>query len=309
MPKLSIIVPVYNVELYIRRCLDSILSQTFDDFEAIIIDDGSLDNCWAIIDEYAQHDNRIIAIHQKNKGVSAARNTGLKIAKGEYIGFVDPDDWIEPDMYLKLVHHIELENCDIASCSWSENDDMGNEKPYVSRLHSHVMSGSDYIKHLFDMPPSISGSAWSKLIRKDIITCEFSTEYTICEDNLFVAQCCANCRKAIYINEPLYHVYARINSATRKRPGIVVYGLPARKEIIQIASGVSRESGMLAEKLFLDQCMAYSGKSINKEYSKYANNIFKKYMFENASSVIQNKKISIKQRIYYFLKFLMMLEV
>ena len=94
MPIISIIVPVYNTEAYLRRCLESILTQTFTDFECILIDDGSLDNCPMICDEYATKDNRIIVIHQKNSGVSIARNIGLNVAKGEWINFVDSDDWL-----------------------------------------------------------------------------------------------------------------------------------------------------------------------------------------------------------------------
>ena len=87
----SIIVPIYNVEKYLSKCIDSILAQTYNDIEVILVDDGSPDNCPKICDEYAQKDNRVIVIHQKNAGVSAARNAGLKAAHGEYIGFVDPD--------------------------------------------------------------------------------------------------------------------------------------------------------------------------------------------------------------------------
>ncbi|MDR2409141.1 MAG: glycosyltransferase, partial [Bacteroidales bacterium] len=95
MTVLSIIVPVYKVEPYLRRCIDSILAQTFTDFECILIDDGSPDGCPAICDEYAEKDKRIMVIHQENEGVSAARNAGLDIAKGEWIGFVDSDDWCD----------------------------------------------------------------------------------------------------------------------------------------------------------------------------------------------------------------------
>ena len=93
-PLLSVIVPVYNVEKYLSRCIDSILSQTFTDFELILVDDGSPDNCGSICDEYAKKDKRIIVIHQQNRGVSSARNKGLDIARGEYVTFVDSDDQI-----------------------------------------------------------------------------------------------------------------------------------------------------------------------------------------------------------------------
>ena len=108
MPEISIIVPVYKVEKYIYRCIDSILAQTFTNFECILIDDGSPENCPVICDEYASKDSRILVIHQKNTGVSAARNAGLNMARGEWIGFVDSDDWIEPDA-LELLYKKQQE--------------------------------------------------------------------------------------------------------------------------------------------------------------------------------------------------------
>lgn len=113
MPKLTIIVPVYKVEKYIHQCIDSILNQIFTNFELILVDDGSPDKCGAICDEYAKKDNRIIVIHQDNSGVSAARNTGLNNARGEYISFIDPDDWIDSDMYYDCLEYMENNNLDI----------------------------------------------------------------------------------------------------------------------------------------------------------------------------------------------------
>ena len=103
MAKVSLVIPVYGVEKYIHQCLDSIINQTFTDFEVILVDDGSPDNCPQICDEYAQKDSRIKVIHKKNGGVSAARNDGLKATSGEWVYFVDSDDWIEPDALEKLV--------------------------------------------------------------------------------------------------------------------------------------------------------------------------------------------------------------
>src|SRR5665647_2657921 len=101
-PLISIIVPIYKVENYIRNCVDSILNQTYKNLEVILVDDGSTDNCGNICDEYSLKDNRIKTIHKKNGGLSSARNAGLDVAKGEYIGFIDSDDWIEKDMYESL---------------------------------------------------------------------------------------------------------------------------------------------------------------------------------------------------------------
>ena len=94
-PKISIIVPVYKVEKYLHKCIDSILAQTFKDFELILVDDGSPDNCGKICDEYAKRDNRIVVVHKENGGQASARNRGINIARGDYIGFVDSDDWID----------------------------------------------------------------------------------------------------------------------------------------------------------------------------------------------------------------------
>ena len=101
--KISVIIPVYNVEPYLRKCLDSVINQTYRNLEIIIVDDGSPDNCGAICDEYAARDDRVIVIHKKNGGVSAARNDGIRIASGKWITFVDPDDWCEPDYYEMLI--------------------------------------------------------------------------------------------------------------------------------------------------------------------------------------------------------------
>ena len=131
MPKLSIIVPVYNVEKYIRKCIDFILGKTFKDFELILVDDGSPDNCGEICESYARNDNRIRVIHRANGGLSAARNTGLSYATGKYIGFVDSDDYVSPVMYEKLINSIEKHNADICKCGYNEFDDLGIRRKLV----------------------------------------------------------------------------------------------------------------------------------------------------------------------------------
>lgn len=115
-PLISVIVPVYKVEPYLRKCLDSIVGQTYRNLEVILVDDGSPDNCGAICDEYAAKDSRIIVLHQENGGVAAARNTGLAAASGDWLGWVDPDDDIEPDMYEHLLTHALAHSVDMAVC-------------------------------------------------------------------------------------------------------------------------------------------------------------------------------------------------
>ena len=117
-PLISIIVPVWNVDQFLEKCLDSLLCQTYDNLQIILVDDGSLDASGQICDIYAKKDRRIEVIHQENAGVCNARNTALRHVKGDYIGFVDPDDWAAPDMFEYLLQGIERENADIACCHY-----------------------------------------------------------------------------------------------------------------------------------------------------------------------------------------------
>ena len=104
---ISVIVPIYKVEAYLRQCVDSILAQTYTDLDIVLVDDGSTDNCPAICDAYARKDARVQVVHKPNGGLMSARQAGLRVAKGEYVGFVDGDDWIEPDMYEKMMALME----------------------------------------------------------------------------------------------------------------------------------------------------------------------------------------------------------
>jgi len=116
MEKISVIVPIYNVEKYLRRCIDSIINQSYENLEIILVNDGSLDNSSAVCEEYKKNDNRIIVIHQENKGVSAARNAGIDLHSGKYISFVDSDDWIDRDMIYSLYHNLIKYDADISVC-------------------------------------------------------------------------------------------------------------------------------------------------------------------------------------------------
>ena len=122
-PKISVIVPVYNVEKYIKKCLDTIISQTFSDIEIICVNDGSTDSSRKILEEYKNKDSRIIIIDKKNGGLSSARNAGMKVAMGEYISFIDSDDWIEETMLEKLYNNMTTLNTDITICAVHQFDE------------------------------------------------------------------------------------------------------------------------------------------------------------------------------------------
>lgn len=112
-PKVSIVVPIYNVEKYLKNCVDSLLNQTLEDIEIILVDDGSPDKSGEIADEYMRNEKRIKVVHQSNAGLGPARNSGMAVATGEYIGFIDSDDWTQPEMFERLYEAAVLENADI----------------------------------------------------------------------------------------------------------------------------------------------------------------------------------------------------
>ena len=162
MPEISVIVPVYNVEKYLPACLDSILEQTFKDFEVICVNDGSTDESATILAEYAQKDNRIKVISQKNKGLSGARNSGMKVAAGEYTCFVDSDDRIPPHALKTLLQIAQTSQSPVVMSEKKLSQPILNLAPVHWKVHTRVMP--DFVQNRH-----ISSSAWNKLYRTDLI--------------------------------------------------------------------------------------------------------------------------------------------
>ena len=148
---LSIIVPVYNVEQYLPRCIDSILNQTFATFELILVDDGSTDRCSIICDEYTKKDNRIKVIHKKNGGLSDARNVGIEKAKGKYISFIDSDDFIIDKTYEILVLEAEKNNLDVITGNAINYYSAKKAKPKIKKrsFEKKIMTGREFLKNFF----------------------------------------------------------------------------------------------------------------------------------------------------------------
>ena len=196
---ISIIVPVYNSEKTLARCLDSILRQTYSDYEIILIDDGSIDSSFCIIEKYATSHPNIVAIRKENGGVSSARNKGLDLAKGDFVCFVDSDDYIEPN-YLEDLHNcISNNDTDIALCLISRS----NAK--VSSTNISYNSKDDIIISILNNDEQNAGPC-NKLFRKDIIgNLRFAEDIFLGEDTLFCVEYAKKCSTAIRINKVLYH--------------------------------------------------------------------------------------------------------
>ena len=222
MPKISVIVPVYKVEPYLRRCVDSILAQTFSDFELILVDDGSPDGCPAICDEYAKMDDRVRVIHKANGGLSDARNAGLDVAVGEFISFVDSDDYVSNEYLQKMFDIAERMNADFVACGvinvWSDH-----EEKWPDLKNSLLFSKSELIrsyspqnKHLL-MP-----TACEKLYRRKIFDTIRFTVGIIFEDFDIQLRIIEQSSTIVILNEHLYY-YVRerdksiLNSSYSKR--------------------------------------------------------------------------------------------
>ena len=206
-PLLSIIVPVYDVENYLQKCIDSILAQTFTDFELILVEDGSPDNCPALCDAAAAKDARIRVLHQKNGGLSAARNAGLDAARGAWIGFVDSDDYIAPEMYETLYKAVQSTGADLALCDYAEVDEAGVpcQSMHV-RLGKKDFTGRELLKNATD---SMIQPAWNKLYRRAVFAQLRYPEGKLNEDLFLIPKICLQIQKAVVVPKALYYYVQR----------------------------------------------------------------------------------------------------
>lgn len=253
-PKVSIIVPVYNVEQYLHRCLESISSQTFTDWECILIDDGSPDKSGAICDEYAEKDSRFRVIHQKNKGVAAVRNVGISLANGKWICFVDSDDWIENE-FLELLYQKACEsNACIVGCNSldeTENGDFVNEQ-------NIDIDNFDLIENL--LRNKLHGGLCLYFIKHERFkNISFVEGMNICEDLLVSIKLFVNKPKTSHISKPLYHYTAsNTNSITRS--------VFSKEKCLQLVKSAELIEQVLKENQIYDEHI--SGIILRKKYIK-----------------------------------------
>lgn len=213
----SIIVPVYNIEQYIERCIRSILSQTYNQIEVILIDDGSKDKSGDICDKYAQEDSRVRVFHKENGGVSSARNLGLKEAHGRYIGFVDGDDYISSEMYQKLIELIEKYDADISIVGFANESSDGKFQRYCETEGEILLSQHEQMECLLKNK-YFSCSCCDKLFKKELVTgLQLDETITNYEDLKFCFEAMGRSEKAVFISEPYYYYCSNNDSATTSR--------------------------------------------------------------------------------------------
>lgn len=209
-PEISIIIPAYNEEKNIARCLNSVLAQGFTNFEALCIDDGSTDSTAEIIKSFAEKDERIILLKNPNKGVSSARNFGIENAKGNYIGFVDSDDFIQPQMYEFLYRAVTENNCDFSVCKYKKTSEI---KEKIFEYKTENFYPENFIKN-FDETELVFSSACTKLISKKFLNDIRFKNFKIGEDTIFNSELYSKSSLSILISAELYTYYVNTQSVS-----------------------------------------------------------------------------------------------
>ena len=207
----SIVVPIYKVEQYLRECVDSILNQTYENLQVILVDDGSPDRCGEIIEAYKKVDSRIVTVHKENGGLSSARNEGMKFATGEYIAFIDSDDVLNKNYVMRLVGISQTFDSDIAACSFEPFE---NKIPDDNKQSDYKTLQLDSKQTIFEMYKnnSIGWSAWNKLYKRSLFEGIQYPFGVICEDKATTYKLYLKAHKISYTYEPLYYYRIRNNS-------------------------------------------------------------------------------------------------
>lgn len=214
---ISIITPVYNSEKFLKKCIDSILNQTYSNFELILVDDGSADKSPQICDEYARKDSRIVVIHQKNQGQAVARNKALDICKGDYISFVDSDDYVHPQMLEVLMNTMQKSNAEIVVCDYVQGYDTDfnwNENDIVNDFT--LFDGKTFLSNCLIGKTGKNWLLWDKIYKKTVFNDIRLPEGRIYEDNATVYKLIYGANKVAYSNNVLYYYFTNPESTVNK---------------------------------------------------------------------------------------------
>lgn len=305
--KVSIIVPVYNVEKYLERCLESLINQTYKNIEIIIINDGSTDNSLRILKEYERIDSRIKLIDKNNEGLSQTRNVGINISTGEYITFVDSDDWIELDFLKKMINLIEESNGDVAICSYVReynekaiNKDLGfgdivifDKDEVKSKLYRRMIGPiGDELKNPENLDSLIT--AWGKVYKTSLIKDNkisfIDTSIIGTEDLLFNVHIFNYINKAILINKPLYHYWkGNISSLTAGYKEDLISKWMNKHNLIKEFLVKNRYEDIFFEALNNRVCLSVLGLGLNECSS--SNKVSNIYKIRNIKKIINENHI------------------
>lgn len=306
IPKVSIIVPIYNVEKYLDRCIQSLVNQTLNDIEIILVDDGSPDNCPSMCDEYAQKDNRIKVIHKQNAGLGYARNSGLDIATGEYVAFIDSDDYVDLSMYKTLYKRAETINADAVFCGFKTEIFPNNWHESKEVYEDQLWEGNNVKEFMYNMIASGKGvrqerlyqmSVWHAIYRRDIIINHnilFPSERdVVSEDIPFQVDFLKNSNRILYLKEHYYYYCLNGTSLTATFKKEKFYGYNKLRECL-LSKINEMEYRQRVNRLYIGYCRSYCFDLLssniedkNKLYKLiFDDSVFKKVKYEFSPSFL-----------------------
>lgn len=309
---ISVIVPIYNVEKFLRKCVDSIINQTYKNIEIILVDDGSKDNCGTICDEYGKIDNRIKVIHKKNGGLSDARNAGLDMSTGECIVFVDSDDYINNTMIENLYNGINKYDADISCCAKCLENENGMVLEIKNRTAEYCISNTEAIEK-FLLREEIDNSAWDKMYRRELFN-EIRFPYgKYYEDIPTIYKLFCKANKIAHIGSVEYHYIIRngsiINSNFSEKQ------LDSLEFISKIRNDININYPQYVEQVnsmyYLDLMTNLQKIKNSSDYYNYKN-LYKRLKKEfnlNFINILKNKFITVKKKIMCILIYLNMFKL
>lgn len=216
LPKISVIVPVFNTKKYLERCIESVQKQTYTDYELILVDDGSSDNAGEICDSYANSDGRIIAIHQENSGLAMARKKGLEHASGEFVMFVDSDDWIDNAMLEEMYKYVRKFKADMVCCQFKRVDEVGHIQNVCEKHDMILCDTTESMVYHAHVTRLLNLAAWTKLIKTSLVKqITFSKNLAIGEEHDMITQLLLIAKKLVIISNAYYNYFVRSNSISR----------------------------------------------------------------------------------------------
>ena len=260
-PLISVIIPAYNVSEFLPRCLDSLLAQTWQRLELLVVDDGSADGTAAVAEGYARRDSRVRVLRKENGGVSSARNLGLEAARGELIGFTDGDDWVKPDYLAKLAAALLENDADMAACGYIEELPVPGAQPLLHGTGPQPVCGPKEAAFLFLQREGFFTALWNKLFRRECLRTQdgllrFDETLAIGEDETWLLRLLPGLRRVAFCPEPLYCWTMRPDSASRRETvsARALTVLSAKRQAIALAAPFGEELTALTRSRFLNDC-------------------------------------------------------
>lgn len=294
MPLISVIVPVYNVAVYLNECIESLLNQTLEDFELILVDDGSTDGSSAICDDFERLDKRVKVYHGVNNGLSAARNRGLKEARGNYLAFVDSDDYVAKTYLQQLYMAIKINKADVSMCGFYGVFKEGLTNDSESRISEMKYRKNEFLEKVYTFP-GFYNPVWNKLYKKEIFNELYFTEGVRNEDSYLIRDIVMKCDLIYTFPEPLYFYRRRKGSLMNSNQEVLLEG-----EL----NWLSKDIAILNEynhKLYILALKLYCNKIIDNYFflPKTSKKLYQSKMRNSLKTLLKDDKLMLKQKIKF----------